>query len=88
MKLTFYIRTKEKVFFPKKLKSCSNNCCRKFEERWEEIRDEALGILQSQNKTGSFKDEAENLRDRGVWQQLELYARGEKLHIIFLVFLN
>jgi hypothetical protein len=24
-----------------------------------------------------FKDEAENLRDVGNWQQFELYARGE-----------
>lgn len=52
---------------------------RKFEERWKEIRDEGLAILQSHNQINSFKDEAENLRDKGVWKQLELYARGQQI---------
>lgn len=52
---------------------------RKFEEKWKEIRNEGLSILQSQIKGNSFKDEAENLRDKGVWQQLELYARGQQM---------
>lgn len=50
-----------------------------FEERWKEVRDEGLSILQSHSKRSSFKDEVENLRDKGVWKQLELYARGQQI---------
>lgn len=52
---------------------------RKFEEHWKEIRNEAVAILESHGKTSAFKDEVENLRDKGVWKQLELYARGQQI---------
>lgn len=55
--------------------------CSKFEEQWKEIRNEGLAILGSQIKGIAFKDEAENLRDKGIWKQLELYARGK---VVFL----
>lgn len=44
---------------------------------WRSIRDEALALLGS---SGSyFADEAEKLRDKGVWQQYELYAQGRQV---------
>jgi aspartate beta-hydroxylase len=46
---------------------------RKLQDNWQHIREEGLAVLA--NKV--FKDEAENLRDVGNWQQFELYARGE-----------
>jgi aspartate beta-hydroxylase len=46
---------------------------RKLEDNWQHIREEGLAVLA--NKV--FKDEAENLRDVGNWQQFELFARGE-----------
>ncbi|KAK3926130.1 Aspartyl/asparaginyl beta-hydroxylase [Frankliniella fusca] len=52
---------------------------RTFEEHWKEIRSEGLAILETHSKTSAFKDEAENLRDKGVWKQLELYARGQQV---------
>ena len=39
----------------------------------QHIREEGMAVLA--NKV--FKDEAENLRDVGNWQQFELFARGE-----------
>jgi aspartate beta-hydroxylase len=46
---------------------------RKLQDNWQQIREEGLIVLG--NKI--FKDEAENLKDIGNWQQFELYARGE-----------
>jgi aspartate beta-hydroxylase len=46
---------------------------RKLQDNWQQIREEGLIVLA--NKI--FKDEAENLKDTGNWQQFELYARGE-----------
>jgi aspartate beta-hydroxylase len=46
--------------------------CRKLQDNWQKIREEGVAVLA--NKL--FKDEAENLRDVGNWQQFELYARG------------
>jgi aspartate beta-hydroxylase len=46
---------------------------RKLQDNWQEIREEGLTVLAHK----IFKDEAENLRDIGNWQQFELYARGE-----------
>jgi aspartate beta-hydroxylase len=46
---------------------------RKLQDNWQHIREEGLSVLA--NKV--FKDEAENLRDVGHWQQFELFARGE-----------
>lgn len=48
---------------------------RNFEQNWEKIRDEGLAIL---NQDGYFTDEAENLRDTGIWKQFELFARGKR----------
>lgn len=45
------------------------------EQNWLQIRDEGLSVL---NKEGFFTDEAENLRDSGVWKQYELFARGKR----------
>lgn len=45
------------------------------EANYKLIRNEGTNAL---NGKGSFQDEAENLRDKGDWKQLELYARGVK----------
>ncbi|XP_017049903.1 aspartyl/asparaginyl beta-hydroxylase isoform X9 [Drosophila ficusphila] len=45
----------------------------KLQLNWRAIRDEGLALL---GRSGFFKDEAELLRDKGVWQQYELYAQG------------
>lgn len=45
------------------------------EQNWQKIRDEGLNLL---NKDGFFTDEAENLRDTGIWKQFELFARGKR----------
>ncbi|XP_031625647.1 aspartyl/asparaginyl beta-hydroxylase isoform X3 [Contarinia nasturtii] len=45
------------------------------EQNWKRIRDEGLNLL---NDIGYFSDEAENLRDTGVWKQFELFARGKR----------
>ncbi|KAH8347990.1 hypothetical protein KR084_002917 [Drosophila pseudotakahashii] len=42
---------------------------------WHAIRDEGLALL---GKSGFFEDEAEQLRDRGVWQQYVLYTQGRR----------
>lgn len=42
---------------------------------WQIIRDEGLKLL---SVDGQFKDEQENLKDKGDWKQFELYARGMK----------
>ncbi|XP_055625165.1 aspartyl/asparaginyl beta-hydroxylase isoform X4 [Toxorhynchites rutilus septentrionalis] len=44
--------------------------------QWAAIRDEGLKLL---NSVGSFRDEAENLRDTGDWKQFELFARGQRI---------
>ncbi|XP_046607580.1 uncharacterized protein LOC124298935 [Neodiprion virginianus] len=46
------------------------------ENNWQIIRAEGLGAL---GKNGHFKNEAENLRDKGKWQQFELYVRGRQI---------
>nr|XP_016930147.1 aspartyl/asparaginyl beta-hydroxylase isoform X3 [Drosophila suzukii] len=43
---------------------------------WRAIRDEAVALL---GESGFFQDEAEQLRDKGVWQQYELYAQGRRV---------
>ncbi|XP_033152398.1 aspartyl/asparaginyl beta-hydroxylase isoform X2 [Drosophila mauritiana] len=43
---------------------------------WRAIRDEGLALL---GRSGFFEDEAELLRDKGVWQQYELYAQGRRV---------
>lgn len=48
---------------------------RYLKQNWHMIRDEGLSVL---NKEGYFKDESENLRDKGKWKQFELFARGQK----------
>lgn len=48
---------------------------RTLEQNWMQIRDEGLSIL---NGEGYFVDEAENLRESGVWKQFELFARGKR----------
>lgn len=48
---------------------------RLLEQNWLAIRDEGLSIL---NGDGYFIDEAENLRESGVWKQFELFARGKR----------
>lgn len=48
---------------------------KKLQDSWHHVREEGLAVLA--NKV--FKDEAENLRDVGNWQQFELYARGRKI---------
>lgn len=45
------------------------------EQNWMKIRDEGLSVL---NVDGYFVDEAENLRDKGIWKQFELFARGKR----------
>ncbi|XP_025829421.1 aspartyl/asparaginyl beta-hydroxylase [Agrilus planipennis] len=45
------------------------------EKNWQNIRDEGMALL---NDAGYFEDESENLRDKGEWKQLELFARGIK----------
>jgi aspartate beta-hydroxylase len=45
-----------------------------FEQRWRDIRDEALALMNSNQSF--FKDEAENLKDSGTWKQFEIYSRG------------
>jgi len=47
--------------------------CRRLQDNWQRIREEGLAVLSNK----MFKDETENLRDIGNWQQFELYARGE-----------
>lgn len=44
--------------------------------QWVAIRDEGLKLL---NSAGSFRDEAENLRDTGDWKQFELFLRGQRI---------
>ncbi|XP_049541652.1 midasin-like isoform X3 [Anopheles darlingi] len=44
--------------------------------QWTLIRDEGLKLL---NSAGVFVNETENLRDRGDWKQLELFARGARV---------
>ncbi|XP_055319573.1 aspartyl/asparaginyl beta-hydroxylase isoform X5 [Sitodiplosis mosellana] len=48
---------------------------RTLEQNWEKIRDEGLSLL---SKDGFFTDEAENLRDTGIWKQFEMFARGKR----------
>ncbi|XP_034652936.1 aspartyl/asparaginyl beta-hydroxylase isoform X5 [Drosophila subobscura] len=47
---------------------------RKLQENWMSIRKEALALL---NHRGYFADETENLRHKGIWQQFELFAKGQ-----------
>lgn len=51
------------------------NHLKKLRDNWEKIRAEGLSVLADQ----IFKDEAENLKDVGNWQQFELYARGRRI---------
>ncbi|XP_066905824.1 probable serine/threonine-protein kinase kinX [Halyomorpha halys] len=46
------------------------------ENNWKRIRDEAAEAFKL---NGTFKDEAEGLRDKGDWKQFELFARGSKM---------
>lgn len=46
------------------------------EQNWELIRDEGLSVL---GQGGYFKDETENLRDRGQWKQFDLFSRGKRV---------
>ncbi|XP_017120256.1 aspartyl/asparaginyl beta-hydroxylase isoform X1 [Drosophila elegans] len=48
----------------------------KLQLNWRAIRDEGLALL---GRSGFFEDEAEQLRDKGVWQQFELYAQGHRV---------
>ncbi|KDR14347.1 Aspartyl/asparaginyl beta-hydroxylase [Zootermopsis nevadensis] len=48
---------------------------KKLQDNWQQIREEGLMVLA--NKI--FKDEAENLKDIGNWQQFELFARGRRI---------
>ncbi|XP_069678122.1 dentin sialophosphoprotein isoform X2 [Periplaneta americana] len=48
---------------------------KRLQDNWKKIRAEGLSVLADQ----MFKDEAENLRDVGNWQQFELYARGRRI---------
>ncbi|XP_052842857.1 aspartyl/asparaginyl beta-hydroxylase isoform X2 [Drosophila gunungcola] len=48
----------------------------KLQLNWRAIRDEGLALL---GRNGFFEDEAEQLRDKGVWQQFELYAQGRRV---------
>ncbi|XP_016985392.1 aspartyl/asparaginyl beta-hydroxylase isoform X6 [Drosophila rhopaloa] len=48
----------------------------KLQLHWRAIRDEGMALL---GKSGYFEDEAEQLRDQGVWQQFELYAQGRRV---------
>ncbi|XP_016968290.1 aspartyl/asparaginyl beta-hydroxylase isoform X2 [Drosophila biarmipes] len=43
---------------------------------WRAIREEGLALL---GESGFFQDEAELLRDQGVWQQYELFAQGRRV---------
>lgn len=45
------------------------------EQNWNLIRDEGLKVLTLK---GNYKDESEDLRERGDWKQFELFARGQK----------
>ncbi|XP_041448049.1 aspartyl/asparaginyl beta-hydroxylase isoform X11 [Drosophila obscura] len=47
---------------------------RKLQKNWMSIRMEALALLSHR---GYFADEAENLRHKGIWQQFELFAKGQ-----------
>ncbi|SPP73957.1 blast:Aspartyl/asparaginyl beta-hydroxylase [Drosophila guanche] len=47
---------------------------RKLQENWMSIREEALSLLSHR---GYFADETENLRHKGIWQQFELFAKGQ-----------
>ncbi|XP_052862359.1 aspartyl/asparaginyl beta-hydroxylase isoform X2 [Anopheles cruzii] len=44
--------------------------------QWALIRDEGMKLLTG---AGVFVNETENLRDRGDWRQLELFARGARV---------
>ncbi|XP_050314825.1 aspartyl/asparaginyl beta-hydroxylase isoform X4 [Anthonomus grandis grandis] len=44
-------------------------------DNWKKIRYEGLSAL---NEQGFYEDEAENLKDKGTWKQLELFSRGHK----------
>ncbi|XP_017079047.1 aspartyl/asparaginyl beta-hydroxylase isoform X2 [Drosophila eugracilis] len=48
----------------------------KLKLNWRAIRDEGLALL---GRSGFFEDEAEQLRDKGVWQQYELYTQGRRV---------
>lgn len=48
------------------------------ENNWKKIRDEASMAFKL---NGTFKDEAEGLRDRGNWKQFELFARGTNIKL-------
>ncbi|XP_070134664.1 aspartyl/asparaginyl beta-hydroxylase isoform X2 [Drosophila bipectinata] len=48
----------------------------KLQFHWRTIRDEALEVM---GKTGLFADETELLRDKGVWQQFELFSQGLRM---------
>lgn len=50
---------------------------RKLEANWKTIRDEAISQMDRDGK-GGFEKETENLRDTGDWQQLTLYAAGDR----------
>ncbi|XP_065226615.1 aspartyl/asparaginyl beta-hydroxylase isoform X2 [Planococcus citri] len=45
------------------------------ERNWEKIRDEVKKIMMKE-KHKTFKDEAEQLREKGEWKQLEIFSRG------------
>lgn len=48
---------------------------RMLEQNWIPIRDEGFKLL---NNDGYFVDESENLREKGVWKQFEIFARGKR----------
>lgn len=43
---------------------------------WRRVRDEGLAVL---GEDGYFIDETENLRDKGFWQQFDLFSRGQRV---------
>lgn len=45
------------------------------QNRWQDIMNEGLAILKKQRL---FKNESENLREKGDWKQFELFAKGLK----------
>ncbi|XP_017149689.1 aspartyl/asparaginyl beta-hydroxylase isoform X12 [Drosophila miranda] len=51
-----------------------NSQLRKLQHNWIAIREEALALLSHR---GYFEDETENLRHMGIWQQFELFAKGQ-----------
>ncbi|XP_026841320.1 aspartyl/asparaginyl beta-hydroxylase isoform X5 [Drosophila persimilis] len=51
-----------------------NSQLRKLQHNWISIREEALALLSHR---GYFEDETENLRHMGIWQQFELFAKGQ-----------